>query len=572
LIAFGDHHLLVACYDANAIVELDAAGREVRVIDRDSAGKPFTGPNDFAADGTGGVYVSASGVFDLAAPITGTILHLTQGGARCTELAASIHYPNGLTVSRDKKDLLVAEMLAGRILAFPILPDGGLGPRRVWARLQDIAAPTPHADAYNGPDGLKLGPDGNYYVAQNGSGRVLVVDEGKHLVRSIDVDAPYVTNMNFGPRCSIPGSRRMRVWYTVGFDDAAEAAPMTEPPETRRTAAALRPLGHGAVSPIGLGCMNLSHAYAAPPPVEAATALLERALQLGITHFDTAALYGFGANEELLGRVLAPHRYRLSLASKGGMYGETIAGRRQRVIDGRPATLRRNCEDSLRRLRTEVLDLYYLHRWDKRVPIESVGALGELKREGKIRAIGLCEVSAETLLKAHAQHPIAAVQSEYSLCTRNPEIAVLETCRRIGAAFVAFSPLGRGFLTGTLGERPELLPQDIRRGMPRFEPANFSANLALLEPLRLLAAEAGCTMGQLALAWVSSRGDHVLAIPGTTQVAHLEENTGADRVVLDAAVQRRLDALFSPTALAGDRYNSAAQAEIDSESFGAAGA
>jgi aryl-alcohol dehydrogenase-like predicted oxidoreductase len=318
--------------------------------------------------------------------------------------------------------------------------------------------------------------------------------------------------------------------------------------------------------------MNLSHAYAAPPPPERAAALLERAVELGVSLFDTATLYGFGANEELLGRVLAPHRYALFLATKGGMHGVAVNGRVERVIDGRPATLRQNCEDSLRRLRTEVIDLYYLHRWDRRVPVtESVGALADLKREGKIRAIGLSEVSAATLLEAHAEHPIAAVQSEYSLCTRNPEIAVLETCRRIGAAFVAFSPLGRGFLTGALGAEPAFQEKDIRRAMPRFEPANFAANLRFLEPLRVLAAEAGCTPGQLALAWVLDRGAHVLVIPGTTGLAHLEENLGADAVAVAAPLRARLDALFAPDALAGPRYNAATQAEIDTECFGGTG-
>jgi gluconolactonase len=199
LIAYGRDHLLVACYDANSLVELDARGNLVRTIDRDSSGKPFTGPNDFAPDGKGGVYFSASGVYDLKAPITGAVLHLSADGKSIVEVANTIHYSNGLAVSKDGKSLLVAEDLAGRILSFPIEPDGTLGPRSVWARLADLAPPTPHEDAYNGPDGLKLGPDGNYYIAQNGSGRVLVVDDAKKLVRMIEVATPYVTNVNFGP-------------------------------------------------------------------------------------------------------------------------------------------------------------------------------------------------------------------------------------------------------------------------------------------------------------------------------------------------------------------------------------
>jgi gluconolactonase len=196
LIAHGQGHLLVACYDANTLVEVDAEGHTFRTIKMDSAGKPFIGPNDFAADAKGGLYFSASGVYDVSAPITGTVLYMTAAGW-ITEVANTIHYSNGLTVSQDGRTLLVSEDLAGRILAFPIKGDGTLGPRTVWARLRDLAPPTPHEDAYNGPDGLKLGPDGNYYIAQNGSGRVLVVSPDRKLVRIIRVPTPNVTNMNF---------------------------------------------------------------------------------------------------------------------------------------------------------------------------------------------------------------------------------------------------------------------------------------------------------------------------------------------------------------------------------------
>jgi gluconolactonase len=198
LIAYRRNHILVACYDANTLVELDAAGRQIRVIGKDNAGKPFIGPNDFTADRAGGIYVSASGVYDLKAPISGTILYMAPAEDTLVEVANLIHYSNGLTLSKDGKSLLVAEMLAGRILSFPIEADGKLGARRVWARLQDLAPPTAHEDAYNGPDGFKLGPDGNYYIAQNGSGRVLVVNDERKLVRIITVPTPYVTNMNFG--------------------------------------------------------------------------------------------------------------------------------------------------------------------------------------------------------------------------------------------------------------------------------------------------------------------------------------------------------------------------------------
>ena len=199
LIHFQENHILVACYDGNSLVELDSRGNEVRMITRDVAGKAFIGPNDFTTDGHGGVYFSASGVYDVNAPISGTVLHLAANGEEAREVADTIHYSNGLTLSKDGRYLLVAEMLAGRILSFPLQTDGTLGARVVWARLQDLAAPTRHEDAYNGPDGLKLGADGYYYIAQNGSGRVLVVNEEKQLIRVIEVPTPYVTNVSFGP-------------------------------------------------------------------------------------------------------------------------------------------------------------------------------------------------------------------------------------------------------------------------------------------------------------------------------------------------------------------------------------
>jgi aryl-alcohol dehydrogenase-like predicted oxidoreductase len=329
-----------------------------------------------------------------------------------------------------------------------------------------------------------------------------------------------------------------------------------------------RKLGPFTVSSIGLGCMNVSHAYGVPPSPDAAAGILLRALELGVTHFDTAALYGFGANEELVGRTLAPHRSRFTLASKCGIQGVKSEAGVRRVIDGRPATLKQNCEDSLRRLKTEVIDLYYLHRWDKVVPIEdSVGALADLVREGKIRAIGLSEVSATTLRRAHAAHPIAAVQSEYSLCTRNPEIAVIETCRSIGATFVAFSPLARGFLSGALRDVASLESKDIRRTMPRFEAAAHAANLQLLQEYARLARAAHASMAQLALAWVLTRGEHVVAIPGTTCKAHLEENLGAATLELQPDMTARLDALINQRSVVGERYNPATQAEVDTENF-----
>jgi aryl-alcohol dehydrogenase-like predicted oxidoreductase len=313
--------------------------------------------------------------------------------------------------------------------------------------------------------------------------------------------------------------------------------------------------------------MNLSHAYGAPPSAEAGERLLLSALDAGVTLFDTAALYGFGANETLVGRVLKAHRSKIVLCSKGGMAGVTQDdGSTIRVIDGRPEAVRRNCEDSLRRLQTDTLDLYYLHRWDKRVPIEdSVGEMSRLVERGLVRTLGLSEVSAATLKKAHAVHPITALQTEYSLWTRNAEIAVLQACRDIGTTFVAFSPVARGFLTGTPPDPAGFDAKDIRRSMPRFAPEAYAANLALLAGVRQLAAEAGCTVAQLALAWLLSRGDHVLPIPGTTSVAHLHENVAAAALRLAPAQLARLDALVHPAKVVGNRYSEQANREVDTE-------
>jgi hypothetical protein len=318
---------------------------------------------------------------------------------------------------------------------------------------------------------------------------------------------------------------------------------------------------------LGLGCMNLSHAYGSPPPQPQAAALLRRAVELGVRYFDSAALYGFGSNETLLGELLAPYRRDIYLASKCGLTG--VDGRR--IIDGRPETLRRTCFESLARLRTDVIDLYYLHRLDQRVPIEdSVGELSRLVAAGHIRAIGLSEVSAATLRRAHAVHPIAAVQSEYSLWTRNPELGVLEECRRLGAALVAFSPLARGFLTDVTIDPDALLPKDLRRDMPRFAQPHFAANMQLLGPYRALARETGCTPAQLGLAWLLHKAPHVLPIPGTTSIAHLEDDLGASQVALDAGVLARLEALINPATVSGPRYSAVAQADIDTEEPAAA--
>jgi len=313
---------------------------------------------------------------------------------------------------------------------------------------------------------------------------------------------------------------------------------------------------------IGLGCMNLSHAYGIRPDEDQAVRVLERALELGVRHFDTAALYGFGRNETLLGKVLARRRADIFLASKCGMTG--VDGKR--VIDGRPDTLRATLDDALKRLQTDHIDLYYLHRWDRNVPIEdSIGAMARMVESGKVGAIGLSEVSADTLRRAHSVHPIAAVQTELSLWTRNAEIAVLDACREIGAAFVAFSPLARGFLADP-GLDPATFPEgDIRHGMPRFQPENFARNRPLAAGFAGLAEEAGCTPAQLALCWVLSRGDHVHAIPGTTRVEHLEENFAAATMRIDPQVLERAGRLINERTVSGPRYPDATRREIDTE-------
>lgn len=315
---------------------------------------------------------------------------------------------------------------------------------------------------------------------------------------------------------------------------------------------------------IGLGCMSLSHAYGVPPSAEDGLAFLRAALDDGVQLLDTATLYGGGRNEELVGRAIAGRRDEVFLASKGGM--AMVDG--VKVIDGRPDTLRAQVDASLSRLGVDYIDLYYLHRWDKKVPIgDSVGALAEMVAAGKIGAIGLSEVSVARLREAQAVTPIAAVQNEYSLWSRNPELGMLEATRSRGVALVAFSPVARGFLSDSIGDPEALAPKDIRRGMPRFQPEHWGANAALLSSWRELAAEAGCTPAQLALAWLLSRGDHVLTIPGTTSVAHLRENMAAADITVDGALLARAGVLIGTDTISGARYAPASAAEVDAETF-----
>jgi len=323
-----------------------------------------------------------------------------------------------------------------------------------------------------------------------------------------------------------------------------------------------RSIAGRGVNALGFGAMCLSHAYGVIPTPVAGREVLAAALDLGADHIDTAALYGGGRNETLVGEVLKGRRHEVFLASKCGV--STPEGARD--INGRPERLRATCEASLKRLQTEHIDLYYLHRWDKTIPIEeSVGALGELVREGKIGAIGLSEVSAATLGRAHREYPIAAVQTEYSLWTRNPEIAVLEACKERGVAFVAFSPVGRGFLAGGVRHN-RFGDSDFRRTMPRFnDDEAFARNLKWFAAFEALARRAGVTSAQLALAWVLSRGDHVHVIPGTTRIDHLRENMATPEIA--AGILAEAEDIVSARNVVGARYSPVSQAEVDTEEF-----
>ncbi|HKT75753.1 MAG TPA: aldo/keto reductase [Sphingobium sp.] len=324
-----------------------------------------------------------------------------------------------------------------------------------------------------------------------------------------------------------------------------------------------RKIGALTVSAIGLGCMNLSHAYLPRPEPAQAERLLLHALDSGVTLFDTAALYGMGGNEELLGRTLMHRRDEFILSSKCVL--AAIDGKR--TLDGSPQAIARVLDDSLRRLRVDHIDLYYLHRLDARVSIEeSVGALARAVEAGKIGAIGLSEMSAATLRRAHAVHPVTAMQTEYSPWTRNAEIAVLDACADLGVGFVAFSPLARGLLAGSVG--PEGLAQgDIRAPMPRFQPPHLAANLALARQLADLAREAGCTPAQLCLAWTMARRPFIVPIPGTTSIAHLDENLATLSLNLPADLFAAVDRLFPFEAPSGPRYERAMQAQVDTETW-----
>jgi aryl-alcohol dehydrogenase-like predicted oxidoreductase len=323
-----------------------------------------------------------------------------------------------------------------------------------------------------------------------------------------------------------------------------------------------RTLGKGGleVPTIGLGCMVLSGSYG-PVEEKESLATLDRALELGCTLWDTADVYGRGHNEQLVGRALKGRRDRVVLATKCGFVW-TDSNDEAR-IDGSPQHIRTACEASLRRLGVEVIDLYYLHRLDSNVAIEeSVGGMAELVRSGKVRHIGLSEVSANTLRRAAQVHPIAALQSEYSLWTRDPEGAIFQACRELGVCFVAFSPVGRGFLAGAI-KQPDLAANDFRRNVPRLVGENFHHNLRLVEDIRRLATEKRCTPAQLALAWVIAQGDFIFAIPGTRRRDHLEENWRAQQVRLTPADLAQIRENLAQSAIAGERYTPEVMVRVD---------
>ncbi len=316
-----------------------------------------------------------------------------------------------------------------------------------------------------------------------------------------------------------------------------------------------------SVSAIGLGCMGMSEFYG-PTDQSEALRTLERALEIGIDFLDTADMYGPYANEELLGRFLRGKGGRVVVATKFGIVrtGDPSA----RGVDNRPEHIRRSVEGSLGRLGVEAIDLYYVHRVDRDVPIEdTVGVLADLVKAGKIRAIGLSEVSASTLRRANAVHPVAAVQSEYSLWARDPEAEVLPACRGIGAAFVAYSPLGRGMLTGRPPRPDDLAPDDFRRRIGRFQPEAYAANLRLVEVLRRVAAEVGRTPAQVALAWLLHQGEEVVPIPGTRRVGRLEENARAVGLRLDPVDLAVLAQAFRPGVAVGERTSPQGMALLD---------
>ena len=323
-----------------------------------------------------------------------------------------------------------------------------------------------------------------------------------------------------------------------------------------------RTLGQGlTVSALGLGCMGMSDFYG---PSEEATnlAVLHHALDIGIDFLDTADMYGVGENERLLAKILRERRGEIVLATKFGNVRAPDGAMLR--IDGRPEYVREACDASLRRLGVDHIDLYYQHRVDRSVPIEeTVGALAELVRAGKVRHIGLSEAAPDTIRRAHAVHPVTALQSEYSLWSRDVEAEILPTCRELGVGFVAYSPLGRGFLTGRIQDAQALPEGDWRRNHPRFQEENIARNRALVDAVTALAQARGCTPAQLALAWLLHQGEDIVPIPGTRKIERLDENAAAARIVLDARELEHIDQVLATHAVAGTRYPAAGMAAIN---------
>ncbi|HVK68767.1 MAG TPA: aldo/keto reductase [Polyangium sp.] len=314
-----------------------------------------------------------------------------------------------------------------------------------------------------------------------------------------------------------------------------------------------RKLGPLTVSALGLGCMGMSDFYGPRDEAES-IATIHRALDLGVHLLDTADMYGPFTNEELVGRAIAGRRSEVVLATKCGIVRDPNDSR-VRGVNGTPTYIRNSCDASLRRLRVDVIDLYQLHRVDPKTPIEeSVGAMADLVKAGKVRAIGLSEASAATLRRGHAVYPLASVQTEYSLWTRDPEDDILSVCRELGIGFLAYSPLGRGFLTGQIKRFEDLAPDDFRRSSPRFQGENFQKNLDLVAKVEAIAAEKGVTASQLTLAWVLAQGDFIVPIPGTKRRSYLEENIAAEALTLSSDDLARLDAVMPRGAAAGARY------------------
>lgn len=326
------------------------------------------------------------------------------------------------------------------------------------------------------------------------------------------------------------------------------------------TAMKTRKLGpHLTVSAVGLGCMGMSHAYGGQDEKESVRTL-HRAVECGVTFFDTAEVYGPFENEILVGKALKPYRDKVVIATK---FGFRIDASKEGVdamsgVDSRPEHVREVAEASLKRLGVEVIDLFYQHRVDPQVPIEdTVGAMADLVKEGKVRALGLSEAGAEMIRRAHTVHPISALQSEYSLWTRDPEGEILDTCRELGIGFVPFSPLGRGFLTGKLQKPDDFGADDFRRNLPRFSADNMAANASLVKLLEEMATEKGISAAQLALAWVLNQGDFIVPIPGARKIAHLEQNIAAANIALSPEELKVLGDMLAPEKFAGKRYGDA---------------